>query len=303
MKFGQGDSTGVSAKLPPLDRDPLRSSAPFTRSGPEILLGAPVWGCAGWKGSLYPEKARALDFLKHYAEALPSIELNATFYGIPTAERLTKWAEQTPASFRFCPKVPRGVSHSSDIKTRLEVFDRFWKEFEMLGERWGLSFLQLPETFDTRGLSVLERILKHKPEERPLAVEFRHPSWFEDHTLISEAKGLLEYYGASCVISDTLAKRHSLHQSFLGKTVMVRFLGSENDASDLPRLSEWTKRLEELTEIGVERVYFFVHQPAEVHAAHTLARFSDMILATKALTLAKPVHLFSESQSALFASP
>jgi uncharacterized protein YecE (DUF72 family) len=301
MKFGQGDSRGVSRKLPPLDRDPLRPAPAGPLETLEVILGAPVWGCAGWKGTLYPEKARAQDFLKHYAEALPAIELNATFYGIPTRERLEKWADETPRDFLFCPKVARGVSHSNDLKTRLEVFDRFWKEFEVLGSRWGLSFMQLPETFDTRSLKTLEALLRNKPEERPLAVEFRHPSWFENHALIPEAKGLLDFYATSAVISDTLAKRHTLHQSFVGKTLTLRFLGEENPEFDLPRLKDWVKRLSELPELGVRRVYFFVHQPNEQFCAETLARLSDFVREQPALRLRKAVRLHSESQKNLFA--
>lgn len=283
--------------LPPLDKDPLRvaSSEPVT-----VILGAPVWGCVGWRGTLYPEKARVQDFLKHYSEALPAIELNATFYGIPTRERLEKWAEQTPPNFHFCPKVPRGVSHSNDLTTRLEVFDRFWKEFEVLGDRWGISFLQLPETFDTRSMKTLERVLQLKPEKASLAIEFRHPSWFDEHALIPEAKGLLEFLGCSATISDTLAKRHTLHQSFLGREVMVRFLGTEDPVSDMERLEHWASRLEEISSEGVERVYFFVHQPHEEFAAETLARFSDRLAERGIVAIARRVKLFSESQSELF---
>ena len=299
MQFGQGSAEGVSLKLPPLDKDPLkvgpRSNEPVT-----VILGAPIWGCAGWKGTLYPEKARVQDFLKHYGDALPAIELNATFYGIPTRERLEKWTEQTPPQFHFCPKVPRAVSHSNDIKTRLEVFDRFWKEFAVLGERWGISFLQLPETFDTRSMKTLERVLQLKPEKAPLAVEFRHPSWFSENALIPEAKGLLEFLSCSAAISDTLAKRHTLHQSFIGRDVMVRFLGTEDPASDRERLTHWATRLEEISQEGVESVYFFVHQPHEEFAAETLARFSDMLLERGVVKLARPVKLFSESQNDLF---
>jgi uncharacterized protein YecE (DUF72 family) len=300
MKFGQGDSQGVSLKLPPLDRDPLRADTP-AQGKLELLLGAPVWGCAGWRGTLYPEKARPSDFLKHYAAALPTIELNATFYGIPTRERLLKWSAETPENFRFCPKVPRGVSHSSDLKTRLEVFERFWNEFEVLGPRWGLSFLQLPETFDTRSLRTLETLLKNKPETRSLAVEFRHASWFADHALIGEAKGLLEFYGSSSVISDTLAKRHTLHQSFIGDEALVRFLGTEDPVSDKARLVEWAERMESLPSLGTKRVSFFVHQPHEEFAAETLARFSEYILERNKLRFDKPVSLFSERQKTFFA--
>jgi uncharacterized protein YecE (DUF72 family) len=298
MKFGQGEARGVSMKLPPLDKDPLSPSR--SRGRPEILLGAPVWGCAGWKGSLYPENAKTADFLTYYARALPAIELNATFYGIPPRERLEKWAAQTPEGFLFCPKLPRAVSHSAAVKTRMEVLARFWNEFQVLGSRWGLSFLQLPETFDTRAMKVLEGLLKEKPEGASLAIEFRHPDWFSEHALISEARGLLEFYACVPVISDTLAKRHSLHQSFVGREAMVRFLGTEDPASDQARLSEWSKRLEELGDEGVERVYFFVHQPREEFAAETLARFSEVLAASTKLSLRQEVQLHSEIQPELF---
>ncbi len=292
MKFGQGSAAGISLKLPPLDRDPLASLP--GRSYPEIRLGAPVWGCAGWKGTLYPAQAKPADFLKHYSRALAAIELNATFYGIPPQERLLKWVRETPEHFHFCPKLPRAISHGSDPKTQREVFNRFWEEFETLGTRWGISFLQLPETLDTRGMKVLEKLLPHKPEHRSLAIEFRHPSWFEDHTLIAEAKGLLEFYRCTPVISDTLAKRHSLHQSYVGDHAFIRFLGTEDESPDMERLRDWAARLKKLGELGIQKIYFFVHQPHEEFAAVTLARFSETLEEIKEVQLHSPVKLYSE---------
>jgi uncharacterized protein YecE (DUF72 family) len=301
MKFGQGEAHGISLKLPETAlAAKIAPKTPPSKAPLKIILGAPIWGCAGWKGSLYPENAKPNDFLLHYARALGAIELNATFYGFPPQERIKKWAEQTPADFKFCPKLPRGVSNSKELVTRKEIFERFWKEFSTLEQKLGPSFIQFSETTGPNSIPEIEELLVLKPPQHKLAVEFRHPEFFDENKLIPELQVLLEKHHCIAVISDTLAKRYSLHQFYSQDFAFVRFLGAENPEQDLFRLTQWTNKLEELAQKGLKEVYFFVHQPNEVHAAETLAEFSQLCQSKKSLMLDKPIELFSRKQAELF---
>src|SRR5207248_7841504 len=112
------------------------------------------------------------DFLRRYAERLPAVELNATFYQLPSEERLEAWAAATPPGFRFAVKVNRRISHSG----RIELLPTFCERVRTLGERLGPLLLQLPPT-RPRDDGLLGLLLGSFDPELRVAVEFRHDSW------------------------------------------------------------------------------------------------------------------------------
>jgi uncharacterized protein YecE (DUF72 family) len=300
MKFGQiqheAQLEGKSLQLPTFEQRNLSVTRP---SSTRIILGAPVWGCEGWRGKIYPSNAKSKDFLKHYSRALESIEFNSTFYGLPSAERLENWCAQTPNGFLFCPKVPRYISHSRDQLQKLERWISFWKRLEIIGDHLGRVFLQLPDTYGLKDLSDLENLLRHKPQNQKLAVEFRSPEFFHEGQVIAEVCDLLLSWNAYPLISDTLGKRYSLHQTYLGSETMIRFLGRERRTEDHFRLKQWVNRLVELQSFGMERVYFFVHQPDETHCAESLS-FVSHELSKHSLLKHKTIQLLNDEAPTLF---
>lgn len=300
MKFGQiqheAQLEGQSLQLPALEHRSLTLDHP---SSTRIVLGAPVWGCEGWKGKIYPSDAKSKDFLKHYSRALESIEFNSTFYGLPSAERLQNWCAQTPEGFLFCPKVPRYISHSRDQLQKTERWMSFWKRLEVMGERLGRVFLQLPDTYELKDLGDLENLLRNKPQDQKLAVEFRSPEFFREGQVIAEVCDVLLQWNAYPVIADTLGKRYSLHQTYLGSETMIRFLGRENTTEDHFRLKQWVNRIVDLQGLGLERVYFFVHQPDETYCAESLS-FVSQELSKHSMLQQKPIRLLYEEAPTLF---
>jgi uncharacterized protein YecE (DUF72 family) len=125
-----------------------------------------------WRGRFYPEKARPADFLRLYAERLPAVELNATFYQLPSEEQLRIWADATPPEFRFAVKVTRRISHFGHVGLLAEFCERV----RVLGEQLGPLLLQLPPT-RVRDDGLLGLLLDSADPELRLAVEFRHESW------------------------------------------------------------------------------------------------------------------------------
>ncbi|MDX6514373.1 MAG: hypothetical protein QOH73_39 [Gaiellaceae bacterium] len=146
-----------------------------------------------WRGAFYPEKAKPADFLRLYAERLPAVELNTTFYQLPSEEQLRIWAGATPPDFRFAVKVTRRISHGG----RVELLPTFCERVRILGEQLGPLLLQLPPT-RPRDDGLLGLLLDSFDPDLRVAVEFRHDSWAapEVDELLA-ARGVVRVNGAA----------------------------------------------------------------------------------------------------------
>jgi uncharacterized protein YecE (DUF72 family) len=143
-----------------------------------VHIGTSGFSYAPWRGSFYPEKLPAAKMLGFYAERLDAVEINNTFYRMPTADALAKWAAETPAGFRFVLKSPRRITHEKKLA---DVADSLARLHEVatasLGERLGPVLFQLPP-FLKKDLPRLADFLAQVPAGMRAALEFRHASWF-----------------------------------------------------------------------------------------------------------------------------
>ena len=140
------------------------------------FVGSPVWGCAEYKGSVFPAKAAKATWLGHYSKMFNTVEGNSTFYGIPTRSTFERWGAETDSGFRFALKFPRAVSHEKMLLGVDEEMDLFLDGLEALAEayRLGPTFLQLGPSFGPDRLQVLSQFLTALPKGFPYAVEVRH---------------------------------------------------------------------------------------------------------------------------------
>jgi uncharacterized protein YecE (DUF72 family) len=146
----------------------------------QVWTGTSGYSYSDWVGSFYPPGTRPGRMLSYYCRQFPLVELNFTFYRLPTANMLTRLAEQTPAEFQFLVKLPRTLSHDKDL-TDLAAFRQAAFALAGQGERGRLLGLlcQLPQATHDRPehRAWIER-LAHELSGLRLAVEFRHRSWF-----------------------------------------------------------------------------------------------------------------------------
>ena len=133
-------------------------------------VGTSGWSYAPWKGGFYPADARQADFLRFYAERLPSVELNASAYQLPSEAHFATWAEQVPAEFRFAVRMPRLITHGS----RLGLAGTFGERVRLLGERLGPVLVVLDRPRDEGFLMLLRDSLDPGLE---VAFDFRHETW------------------------------------------------------------------------------------------------------------------------------
>jgi uncharacterized protein YecE (DUF72 family) len=194
-----------------------------------LYVGTSGFSYPTWKGGFYPADAKPAEFLRHYADRLPAVELNATFYRLPSEEQLEKWAEQTPPDFRFAVKMNRRITHFGDVS----LAGAFCERVRILGDRLGPILVQFPPT-RTRDEGMLRLLRDSLDPELRYAFEFRHPSW-------EGVEGIVR-------------------MGDLDAPEPFRYLRLREPPYDEPALQEWAARLRPLLDEGVEVYCFFKHE-------------------------------------------
>ncbi len=143
-----------------------------------ILVGTSGYNYPEWRGTFYPEKFSTDKMLAYYAERLPTVEINYTFYRMPTEKLLAGWAAATPDHFSFTLKAPRRITHDSKLQHCEDLLQSFCRTARTLGPKLAALLFQLPPTFK-KDVDVLRNFVEGVPEGTRAAFEFRHPSWFD----------------------------------------------------------------------------------------------------------------------------
>lgn len=160
----------------------------------DILAGASGYAFKEWKGTFYPDKISPEDMLAWYAERLPTVEINNTFYQMPRADVLQRWMQATPAGFRFAVKASRRITHDARLDTEkaAESLAYLYGKLQALGDKRGPVLFQLPP-FLKKDAPRLQAFLHLLPAGHQATFEFRHDSWFDDevYTLLRDAGAAL----------------------------------------------------------------------------------------------------------------
>lgn len=162
----------------------------------KLYCGTSGFSFKEWKGPFYPEKLPASEMLSFYAERLPTVEINNTFYRMPRRSMLEGWVGQVPDTFRFAVKAPRRITHVRQLKDCGEEVGYLFDTLDALGERLGVVLFQLPPHARV-GVDKLEAFLALIPEGIAAAFEFRHPSWND-----ASVHEVLAHHSAAWVTTD-----------------------------------------------------------------------------------------------------
>jgi uncharacterized protein YecE (DUF72 family) len=153
-----------------------------------LYIGASGFSYASWKPGFYPAGTKPNELLHVYAERLNSVELNATFYRLPSEDQLRAWAAQTPEGFRFAVKMSRQITHFG----RMDGIGTFCERVRALGDRLGPILVQLPPS-RARDDGLLRLFFDSLDPSLAYAFEFRHESWdgvdLEGHALVGSLEG------------------------------------------------------------------------------------------------------------------
>lgn len=207
-----------------------------------LYAGASGFSYPTWRPDFYPAEARPPDFLRLYAERLPSVELNTTGYRLPAEEQFRRWAEQTPPGFRFAVKLP---GH------RAQIVGAFADHVRGLGDRLGPVRVVLTSARDE---GLVELLVGSLDPSFRLAFDLRHPSW----------EG----------IEPRLAAAGAIRVDDLEADAPFRYLRLREPPYEDNELAAWAERIRPLVEGGVDVYCYFKHEdePTAPLYAERLAR-------------------------------
>jgi uncharacterized protein YecE (DUF72 family) len=294
MDFGKVTADGleeINFALPPDKRETATLLSNQAKGNPRIFVGCAKWGRKDWIGKIYPKGTKEADFLSHYAKFFDTIELNATFYKLPTKSQTTAWKNKVGADFKFCPKVSEKISHTLKLKDAQALTDRFLEGISGFGKNLGPVFLMPHPSMGPKATDTIAQFVESVSKEIELFVELRHAHWFKDPEVFQQTFDIFESAKAGSVITDAAGRRDCVHMRLTTPNAFIRFVGNGLHASDYSRVDEWVDRIKSWMDQGIEKVYFFMHQHDEIHSPELAKYVIQRINKVCGLALREPTFI------------
>lgn len=216
-----------------------------------ILVGTSGYNYPEWKGSFYPSDLPTAKMLPYYASKFHTVEINYTFYRMPTPKLVAGWIAQVPPDFRFTLKAPKRITHdkrlrAADVADPLRAFVTAAAE---LGPQRGALLFQLPPNFK-KDVVVLNEFLSLLPPTVAAAFEFRHDSWLDD-----EVYEALKARGVALCIADS-EKR----ETPIVTTATYAYLRLRDEGYGDADIDRWSDRVRELGARCTDVFVYFKHE-------------------------------------------
>ena len=244
----------------------------------KVYIGTAGFSYRDWLGNLYPQFCPPADFLKCYSMTFNTVELDSTFYHIPTSQVLEKWLATTPVGFRFAAKFPRTVTHEGDLKSRLEEAEKYLFVMTGMSDKLGPLLLQFPPSFTPDRRKDLGEILGLIPRGMRVAVELRHRDW-----LTEEVYSLLKSREvALCLVECPSMPRMTVRTADF---VYLRFIGDKADITDdfsyvrelrKDELDHWIGMVDRFVGEKAD-IFAFFNNHFSGHAPSTALNFRDRL--------------------------
>ncbi len=235
-------------------------------------VGCSGWQYRHWKGNFYPSALPQKKWLEFYAERFDTVEINNSFYRLPTEKTFSEWRERVPDRFLFSVKASRYLTHLRRLKDPADPLELFWRRARRLGPKLGPVLYQLPPYWKRNEKRFFD-FLDALPENALHVVEFRDPTWYTDEIFRAmEARGV-----AMCI--------HDHHASVspretVGPFAYVRFHGSPEHpegAYSKRHLRAWAAWLAEEADSGKE-IFAYFNNDAFSHAPKNAAALREFLL-------------------------
>ncbi len=263
-------------------------------SAGNLHLGTSSWSAPSWVGVFYPTGTLPADFLSYYAERYDTVEIDSTFYRVPTSSMIKKWGAATPPGFLFAAKVPQVITHEKILVDCQREILEFVKAMEGLGDKLGPLLLQFPYfnknafASSTDFFQRLSAFLKGSPQPFQWAVEIRNKSW-----LTPAFYAILREHQAAYALVDQ-AWMPPVEQVLRGDSPLtadfsyVRWLGDRKEIEEITTswdkvvvdrtadLQRWVEPIRHILAEG-KVVYGFFNNHYSGHAPASLELFRQMM--------------------------
>jgi uncharacterized protein YecE (DUF72 family) len=270
MQFGKVEATedlnSIDFTLPADHQATAKVLEKSKAKATEVFVGCAKWGRPDWVGKIYPPKTKAADFLEHYAKYFNCIELNATFYRMPTKAQIKTWKSKVGKGFKFCPKFVDQITHIKRLKDTKELVDEFLEAIYEFQENLGPIFLMPHPQMGPRQLDIIEAFIESLPKDIQLFAEFRHKDIFADEVAFYKAFTMMEKHNTGAIITDASGRRDCVHMRLSTPEVFIRFVGNGLHPTDYARIDDWVNRMVSWQKQGIEKIWFFMHQHEELHS-------------------------------------
>lgn len=230
-----------------------------------------------WRGAFYPTGMVQRDYLAYYSQRFNAVEMDSTFYAIPAAENVARWAAATAPDFKFCPKTPRAITHEGALLASITLMAEFLKTMELFGDKLGPILLQFPPDYAHNQAATLETLLQQLPAGKQYAVEFRHRSWNTPETA-----ALLRPYNVCWVSADYIYLPKEVHHT--ADFLYLRFLGrhgqfqakDHEQVDKTAELQQWRQKIQPYLD-SVNTVYAFFNDDYAGHSPASSNRFKRIL--------------------------
>lgn len=214
-----------------------------------IFVGTSGYNYPEWKGSFYPADLASAKMLPYYAARFPTVEINYTFYRMPSEKLLAGWTKQVPAPFKFTLKAPRRITHDAKLQNCQDLTAEFCRVAATLGDQLGALLFQLPPSLK-KDLVRLDAFLDTLPPKAPAAFEFRHPSWFD-----ADVFARLKERGRALCVADS-----EKLETPLEVTADFGYFRLRDEGYQPNDIEEWARKIEPLRERCKDIYVYFKHE-------------------------------------------
>jgi uncharacterized protein YecE (DUF72 family) len=225
----------------------------------KLRIGTMGWSYDFWTGRFYVSGINRSEYLSEYSKHFNSVEVNSTFYRIPSKTTVSRWHSQTPEDFVFSVKLPKAVTHSEGLAYSEEKLETFLRNISILGNKLGPLLIQFPPKFKVDEYEALKDFLYLLPDKYRFTVEFRHKGWFEDKVF-----KVLTESGVALVLTDGL----SIHEieTTTSDFIYIRWEGDRKKVKgDLGRIevdksekiAEWALRITKFLDDSLDVYGYF----------------------------------------------
>ena len=210
-----------------------------------ILVGTSGYNYPEWRGTFYPDKFSTRKMLAFYAERFRTVEINYTFYRVPTEKLLAGWSAATPAEFSFTLKAPRRITHDARLQRCEDLVQTFCRTARALGPKLGVLLFQLPPVF-RKDARVLREFVELLPEGTRAAVEFRHASWHD-----AEIFDVLRSRNVALCVADSEKMSTPVEV-----TADYAYFRLRDEGYQQPDIERWARTIASLPAVAETFVYF-----------------------------------------------
>lgn len=234
-------------------------------------IGTSGWHYDDWRRRFYPEKLPKAQWLGFYARHFPTVELNNTFYRLPSEEAFQRWYDSSPSGFTFAVKVSRFITHIKRLKDSEEAVTNFMSRASLLKDKLGPLLYQLPPGLH-RDDERLDSFLSSLPGGLKHVIEFRHESWLDD-----EVYDILRKYRVGLCVFDMPRLTSPLLAT--ADFAYIRFHGSDSLYSSCysdEEMADWAGRIAALAE-NLEAVYIYFNNDVEGFALKNAVTIRDYL--------------------------